>query len=104
MEASFPETWHVNMSKVDIWFLVPKFHLLAHIESCQQSFSFNYVRFVGWTDGKAPERGWADLNGLAYSTREMGPGSRQDTLEDHLGDWNWKKITSMGKLHLIWSD
>ena len=45
-----------------------------------------------------PERGWSDLNGLAYSTREMGPGARQDTIEDHLGDWNWKKIIAMGKL------
>jgi hypothetical protein len=101
MAAAFPETWRINMSEVDIRFLVPKFHLPAHIESCQRSFSFNYARFVGRTDGEAPERGWADLNGLAYSTHEMGPGSRQDTIEDHLGDWNWKKITIMGKLHLL---
>jgi Kyakuja-Dileera-Zisupton transposase len=100
MEAAFPDTWRINKSEVDIRFLVPKFHLPAHIESCHRSFSFNYSRFVGRTDGEAPERGWADLNGLAYSTREMGPGSRQDTIEDHLGDWNWKKITTMGKIHL----
>ena len=98
MGAAFPEKWRINMSEVDIQFLVPKFHLPAHIESCHRSFSFNYASFVGRTDGEAPERGWSDLNGLAYSTREMGPGSRQDTIEDHLGDWNWKKITSMGKL------
>ena len=100
MKDAFPETWRINMSEVVIWFLVPKFHLPAHIESCRQYFSFNYACFVGRTNGEAPEHGWADLNGLASSTHEMGPGSRQDTIEDHLGDWNWKKIMSLGKLHL----
>ena len=98
MEAAFPESWHINMSEVDIWFLVPKFHLPAHIESCHWSLSFNFAHFVGLTDGEAPEHGWVNLNGLAYSTQEMGPGSWQDTIEDHLGDWNLKKIMSMGKL------
>ena len=65
-----------------------------------RAVSFNYARFVGQTNGEALECGWADLNSLAYSTHEMGPGSRQDTIEDHLGDWNWKKITIMGKIHL----
>jgi hypothetical protein len=32
------------------------------------------------TDGEAPERGWSDLNGLAYSTREMGPASGKSDL------------------------
>ena len=98
MAEAFPSLWCINTLDVDIRFLVPKFHLPAHIEKCQQSFSFNYAKFVGRTDGEAPERGWSDLNGLAYSTREMGPGARQDTIEDHLGDWNWKKIIDMGKL------
>ena len=75
MEAAFPESWHINMSEVDIQFLVPKFHLPAHIESCHQSFSFNFAHFVGRTNREAPEHDWANLNGLAYSTREMGPGS-----------------------------
>ena len=100
MEVAFPESWCINRSEVDIRFLVHKFHLLAHIESCHRSFSFNYTPFVSRTDGEAPEHGWADLNGLTSRTHEMGPGSQQDTIEDHLGDWNWKKIVSLGKLHL----
>ena len=68
MAATFPESWRINMSEVNIRFLIPKFHLPAHIESCHQSFSFNYACFVGRTDGEAPERGWADLDGLACST------------------------------------
>ena len=52
---------------------------------------------VGWMDGEAPERAWADSNLLAYSTREMGPGSRRDTIDDSFGHWNWAKVTELGE-------
>ena len=97
MMAYFPESWAINRNAVDIRFLIPKFHLPAHVERCHQEYSFNYMPGVGRTDGEAPERGWSNLNDLAYSTREMGPGSRQDTIEDHIGDWNWTKVVGMGK-------
>ncbi|KAJ7088319.1 hypothetical protein C8R44DRAFT_751892 [Mycena epipterygia] len=77
-------------------FLVPKFHLPAHIEACNLRFSFNLTRDVGMTDGEAPERGWSDANPLARSTKKMGPGSRRDTLDDHFNDWNHKKIVALG--------
>ncbi|KAF5329091.1 hypothetical protein D9611_014283 [Ephemerocybe angulata] len=75
-------------------FLVPKFHLPAHIQSCWSRYSYNYASGVGTTDGEAIERLWAGLNHYASSTKEMGPGSRQDILDDAFGDWNWRKITS----------
>ena len=84
------------LSTLNITFLVPKFHLPAHIQRCQLDYSFNLIPGVGRTDGEAPERGWADSNAMAASTREMGPGSRRDTLDDHFGDRNWAKITHMG--------
>ncbi|KAJ7713623.1 hypothetical protein B0H16DRAFT_1341291, partial [Mycena metata] len=79
-----------------IVFLVPKFHLPAHIEECNLKFSFNLTKNVGQTDGEAPERGWSNANPLATSTMEMGPGSRGDTLDDHFNDWNHKKIIGLG--------
>ncbi|KAF9463104.1 hypothetical protein BDZ94DRAFT_1193298 [Collybia nuda] len=79
-----------------ITYLIPKFHLRAHQASCQADFSFNYTPNVGRTDGEAPERGWAAMNPVANSTKEMGPGSRRDTLDDHFGDLNWRKVTGMG--------
>ncbi|KAJ7449011.1 hypothetical protein FB451DRAFT_1102933, partial [Mycena latifolia] len=104
--------WHINiwnrMLKYDnealtldgrgkfMTFLVPKFHLPAHIEACNLRFSFNLTPYVGQTDGEAPERGWADANPLAGSTKEMGPGGRRDTLDDHFNDWNHKKIIALG--------
>ncbi|KAF7377339.1 hypothetical protein MSAN_00154900 [Mycena sanguinolenta] len=77
-------------------FLIPKFHLPAHIELCNLKFSFHLTPDVGQTDGEAPERGWADANPLARSTKEMGPGARRDTLDDHFNDWNHKKIIRLG--------
>ncbi|KAG1876673.1 hypothetical protein DFJ58DRAFT_721136 [Suillus subalutaceus] len=94
--SAFPHQYHIKHHEKSIIFLVPKFHLPAHIAKCQTSFSFNFIKGVGRTDGEAPERGWADINPIATSTCEMGPGSRRDTLDDHFNDWNWKKICAMG--------
>ncbi|KAF8138624.1 hypothetical protein EV363DRAFT_1394065 [Boletus edulis] len=94
--ARVPEEWHVDYDAKDITFVVPKFHLPAHIAECQWLFSFNFIQGVGRTDGEAPERGWANINPAASSTKEMGPGSRRDTIDDHFGDWNWKKVVSLG--------
>ncbi|KAH7905780.1 hypothetical protein BJ138DRAFT_1017239 [Hygrophoropsis aurantiaca] len=85
-----------NYDAKRILFLVPKFHLPAHVMPCQTRYSFNLMKGVGRTDGEAVERGWANINPAASSTREMGPGSRHDTLDDHFGDWNWKKLYHLG--------
>ncbi|KAF8078862.1 hypothetical protein FPV67DRAFT_1558069 [Lyophyllum atratum] len=76
-------------------YLVPKFHLPAHQPPCHINFSFNFTPHVGRTDGEAPERGWAAINAVANSTKEMGPGSRRDTLDDHFGDYNWRKVITL---------
>ncbi|CAK5264037.1 unnamed protein product [Mycena citricolor] len=82
-----------------LW-LIPKFHLPAHIEACNVLYSFDLTPFVGRTDGEAPERGWSNTNPLAASTREMGPGSRRDHIDNHFNDWNHKKVLGMGQLLL----
>ncbi|KAF8834862.1 hypothetical protein BDN67DRAFT_992573 [Paxillus ammoniavirescens] len=87
--ATLPEDFWVNFEEMDITFLVPKFHLPAHIAACQPLFSFNWIPGV-------PERGWANINPVASSTKEMEPGHHRDTLNDHFGDWNWKKVTGLG--------
>jgi hypothetical protein len=95
---TYPHSIQLNRhSELVVVFLVPKFHLPAHIEKCQKQFSFNLTPHVGRTDGEAPERGWANSNPLSSSTKEMGPGSRRDTLDDHFGDWNYKKVIGLGK-------
>ncbi|KAH9478096.1 hypothetical protein JR316_0010334 [Psilocybe cubensis] len=91
----YPENVLSNPSAPSLVYLVPKFHLPAHVQKCQAAFSFNYTPGVGRTDGEAPERGWSATNGIASSTKEMGPGSRNDTLDNHFGDYNWRKIITI---------
>ena len=86
------------------YFLIPKFHLPAHIMACQTTFSFNFNRFVGRTDGEAPERGWAQINPVATSTAEMGPGHRRDTLDDQtttMGEPQFCNLESVVRLNLL---
>jgi hypothetical protein len=96
--SKFPDELQIDQRSVKINFLVPKFHLPAHRPACQSSYSFNLTPRVRRTDGEAPERGWSNTNALSASTKEMGPGSRRDTLDDHFGDMNWKKICGLGLL------
>ncbi|KAG2041298.1 hypothetical protein BDR03DRAFT_932218 [Suillus americanus] len=93
---SFPHSHGLNYITKVIRFFVPKFHLPAHIAKCQTLFSFNFICFVGRTDGEAPERGWSNINPVASSTKAMGPGCHHDMLDDHFGDWNWKKTVGLG--------
>ncbi|KAK6988879.1 CxC2 domain-containing protein [Favolaschia claudopus] len=91
-----PELRQRGVRRFYTW-LIPKFHLPAHIEDCNVLFSFNLTPFVGQTDGEAPERGWAHINGIATSTKEMGPGARRDALDNAFNDWNHKKVIGLGK-------
>ncbi|KAG1875913.1 hypothetical protein C8R48DRAFT_745573 [Suillus tomentosus] len=96
VSASLPLQLHPNSSQ-QYRFFVLKFHLAAHIAACQTEFSFNWSPHVGRTDGEAPEWGWADINCVAASTKKMAPGTHWDILDDHFGDWNWKKVTVLGR-------
>ncbi|KAJ7736077.1 hypothetical protein B0H16DRAFT_1326682 [Mycena metata] len=79
-------------------FVIPKMHIHSHTLACQLIFSLNLLLGAGQTDGEGIERPWANLGGVATSTREMGPGSRCDTLDSHLSYWNWSKLISIADL------
>ncbi|TFK63616.1 hypothetical protein BDN72DRAFT_872268 [Pluteus cervinus] len=94
---NYSQSIQMDEAKINSFiYLVPKFHLPAHISKCQTQYSFNFHQHVGRTDGESPERGWSQINPIALSTCEMGPGSRRNTLNDHFGDSNWKKNYTMG--------
>lgn len=78
-------------------FAVPKFHLPPHESKCQAPHSLNFKPGAGETDGEGIERNWAMTNGAAASTKEMGPGARHDTLDDHCGHGNWQKLIGLGE-------
>ncbi|KAG2148498.1 hypothetical protein BD769DRAFT_1345126 [Suillus cothurnatus] len=73
--SQYPTQMHIKHSSKFVTFLVPKFHLPAHIFVCQIAYSHNLVKGMGHTDGKAPEHEWANINPVATSTCEMGLGS-----------------------------
>ncbi|KAJ7763861.1 hypothetical protein B0H16DRAFT_1311029 [Mycena metata] len=79
-------------------FVIPKMHIHSHTLACQVLFSLNFLLGAGQTDGEGIERPWANLGGVATSTREMGPGARRDTLDSHLGYWNWSKLIGLADL------
>ncbi|KAG1846540.1 hypothetical protein F4604DRAFT_1688355 [Suillus subluteus] len=54
--------------------------------------TFKEEKGMARTDGEAIERGWSNMNPVATSTREMGPGSRRDILDDHFGPSLLKKL------------
>ena len=81
-------------------FVIPKFHIAAHGQACQSTYSLNFRRYMARTDGENIERGWAWMNPAAGSTREMGPGGRHDTIDANWAFWNWLKFINTGKSSL----
>ncbi|THU91454.1 hypothetical protein K435DRAFT_820836 [Dendrothele bispora CBS 962.96] len=69
-----------------VYFVIPKLHIYGHQVLCQLLFSLNWL--------------WAHMGPVATSTRDMGPGSRHDTLDDHWGHWNFVKMVGLGTLLL----
>jgi hypothetical protein len=94
--SQLPERLQVSFPQPNLHFLVPKFHLASHLSACQSMFSFNYKRHVGRTDGEGVEHIWSWLNGIAPSTRELGPGGRSDMIDDFIGHHNWMKTIGVG--------
>lgn len=88
---------HFTHEEKKITFFVPKFHLPAHVAECQWKYSLNFMKGIARTDGEVPEHGWAILNAAASSTKEMGPGHRRDTLDNLIGNGNWKKLIGLGE-------
>lgn len=94
--AEFPD--HIKLDlPPDAWvFVVPKFHISAHKEECQGTYSPNYVPYTARFDGEHVERLWSMLNPAAASTKEMGPGARKETLDDLCSFNNWRKTVNLG--------
>ncbi|KAJ3007703.1 hypothetical protein NUW54_g3442 [Trametes sanguinea] len=74
---------------------IPMHHIAAHQDKCRANYSLHYLPHCGRLDGEGVERGWALANLAAPSTKEMGPGSRRDLLDDIFADQNWQKVTKL---------
>jgi hypothetical protein len=80
---------------------VGKFHLGTHEETCFAKFSLNFIFGAGQQDGEILETLWAPLNKIAPSIRAMSKPARQEMVDDHMRDSNWKKLTRIGAVPSI---
>lgn len=90
------ELYLKRLREINLKWLVPKFHLGAHIPSCADNFAYNFTKWVGRTAGELVEVCWSSFDALASSIREMGFGHRRDTVNDNMAHWNWRKNTEAG--------
>ncbi|KAK7020260.1 hypothetical protein VNI00_017752 [Paramarasmius palmivorus] len=91
-----PKEACIEMEEKNWSFVVPKLHIRGHERPCQERYALHLHPGAGQTDGEGIERLWAEVGPVGVSTREMGPGHRRDTIDDHQGARNWRKICGLG--------
>ncbi|KAF7798643.1 hypothetical protein EIP86_009867 [Pleurotus ostreatoroseus] len=96
--SAYPELAQIKLDAKEVRYAIPMYHFRAHKEKNHNKYSFHLMEGVGRSCGESIERNWPKHEETAASTREMGPGSRHDTLEDHFGYANWRVYTSLGPL------
>ena len=89
--TEYPEEMRLP-SDLEVKVGIPNWHVNGHGLDCQNNLSLSYIPGVGRTCGEDVKTSWAHTNSLAPSTREMGPGARRETLNDHWNGWNFRKI------------
>ncbi|KAJ6483477.1 hypothetical protein C8R47DRAFT_1217563 [Mycena vitilis] len=87
-----------NLGPSNVWWKVPNFHLPPHKPPCHSPYSFHFMWGAGMSHGEGVEQNWSSSNGAAASTRLMGPGSRQSTLEDVFGFHNYDRLLAMHRV------
>ncbi|KAJ7666199.1 hypothetical protein DFH06DRAFT_1323329 [Mycena polygramma] len=97
--SEFPEAMRLpHMIHDNLWWKVPNFHLPPHKRKCHSPYSFHWMWGAGMTHGEGVEQNWSFSNGAAASTKLMGPGSRQATLEDIFGFHNYDRVLAMHRV------
>ncbi|KAG2126994.1 hypothetical protein BD769DRAFT_1628332 [Suillus cothurnatus] len=74
---------------------VGKFHLSAHKLPNFTRFSLNFLQGAGQVDGEILETLWASFNKISPTARSMSQYHRQEILDDHMWDSNWKKLVGL---------
>jgi hypothetical protein len=109
--------WIINFSKrvdqspflnipEDMLFLggVGKFHIYGHTIGCFSVHSLNFLLGAGQMDGEILETLWSDFNKVASFARTMSHAHRREIYDDHMREWNWKKLVRIGacyKCHVL---
>ena len=99
-QDELPEHLRLNPD-TEFAFAIPSWHINGHGKACKDEFCLSYMDGVGRTCGEDIETSWAHTNALGPSVREMGPGSRHETLNDHWSGWNFHKIIGFRKIVVV---
>ncbi|EKM49243.1 uncharacterized protein PHACADRAFT_33556 [Phanerochaete carnosa HHB-10118-sp] len=94
--AVLPDHLQIELPKEEVRYAIPKYHFNGHKEERHNQFSFNLKQGIGRTDGEKVKHEWSRFDTVASSTQEMGPGSQEETLEDHMEYNNMEKYFTMG--------
>ena len=77
------------------------FHIHGHQDTCLARYSPSFIEGGRQIDGETIETLWAPLNEISQSTRGMSTSHRQEVIDDHMNDSNWKKLIGVGKCPAI---
>lgn len=75
--------------------VIPLVHIQNHNDDCMYRFASAYTENAGHFHGETAEHFWPTGNQLGGQTRQMNAGHCHDTLIDHFGDWNFKKMVNI---------
>jgi hypothetical protein len=73
------------------------FHVHGHKDECYARFAPTFIPGASMVDGEILETLWAVLNGISDSIRSQSTAHRQETLDDHMNDSNWKKLINLSE-------
>lgn len=73
------------------------FHVHGHQNQCFMRFAPSFIPGAGMIDGEIIETLWVGLNEIGASTRNMSWHHRQETMDLHMNDSNWKKLVNMSE-------
>ena len=97
-QLDMPEHLQAHNPQLEVDVRLPVWHGNVHEISCRSANSVRYAKGSGKPDGEGPERIWASMNSIAYATKEMGAGVREDTIERFSGHHNMQKNVALGEL------
>lgn len=95
--AELHEMANLDDPNVLVYFAIGLFHVHGHQNTCYCRFAPTFITGAGMIDGELIETLWDALNQISGSIRAMSYFHRQETIDLHMNDSNWKKLTRMGK-------
>lgn len=97
LDKRFAGNPHLHMpSGLVLYKCIGLFHVHGHQAVCEVRHSLTFTKGAGEVDGEIIETQWSTTNRISGSTRTMSTSHRQETLDRHMNDWNWKKMITMG--------